>query len=108
MGIRINGPGLLLGDVAKGARTNPKTLDHYVRLGLVAPLSRRDNGYRLFDGPDALSRLRLIKALRRRPFKRNLDEIKTIFRKVSIAVLIARLDESEKKLFQFLNDGDLL
>ena len=51
---------MLIGEAARQADLNPKTIRFYEEVGLVAPAGRTESGYRLFDA-EAVSRLGFIK-----------------------------------------------
>ncbi len=55
-----DGQKLLIGEAARLADLNPKTIRFYEEIGLIAPTGRAPNGYRLFD-EEAVSRLGFIK-----------------------------------------------
>ncbi len=55
-----DGQKLLIGEAARRARLNPKTIRFYEEIGLIAPTGRTTSGYRLFDD-EAVSRLGFIK-----------------------------------------------
>ena len=55
-----DGQKLLIGEAARRARLNPKTIRFYEEVGLISPLGRTSKGYRLFDD-EAVSRLGFIK-----------------------------------------------
>jgi DNA-binding transcriptional MerR regulator len=52
-----------VGELARLAGVNPRTVDYYTTAGLLPPAARSSGGHRYYDG-QALGRLRLIKALR--------------------------------------------
>ncbi len=54
------GEKLLIGEAARLADLNPKTIRFYEEIGLIAPTGRTTSGYRLFDD-EAVSRLGFIK-----------------------------------------------
>jgi DNA-binding transcriptional MerR regulator len=97
---------MLLGELRKKTKCTRQSLDRYAQLGLI-PFTENDHGYRIFN-KEAIDRVDLIRALTKRPFKRDLKEIKEIFEKVSIAQLVERKKDSNKKLLHFLNEHDLL
>lgn len=97
---------MLIGELFNKTKCKKQTLDRYIRLDLI-PCGENDNGYRTFDD-EAVHRVELIKALTKRPFKRDLEEIKEIFKKVPITELMTKKKDSNKKLLQFLNERDLL
>src|SRR5918912_3615656 len=48
------GPGIMkIGELAKVAGVNPRTLRYYERIGLLTPARRSDAGYRLYTARDA-------------------------------------------------------
>ena len=49
-----------IGQTAKESGVNVQTVRFYERRNLIAPLSRRESGYRIF-GPETVSRIRFIK-----------------------------------------------
>ncbi len=55
-----DGRKMLIGEAARQADLNPKTIRFYEEVGLVAPAGRTPKGYRLFDA-EAVSRLGFIK-----------------------------------------------
>ncbi len=55
-----DGQKLLIGEAARLAGLNPKTIRFYEEIGLIAPTGRTTSGYRLFDD-EAVSRLGFIK-----------------------------------------------
>ncbi len=55
-----DGQKLLIGEAARLAGLNPKTIRFYEEIGLIAPTGRTTSGYRLFD-EEAVSRLGFIK-----------------------------------------------
>lgn len=55
-----DGRKLLIGEAAKQAGVNPKTIRFYEEVGLITPAGRTTKGYRLFDS-GAVSRLGFIK-----------------------------------------------
>ena len=55
-----DGQKLLIGEAARRADLNPKTIRFYEEIGLIAPTGRTTSGYRLFDD-EAVSRLGFIK-----------------------------------------------
>lgn len=55
-----DGQKLLIGEAARRADLNPKTIRFYEEMGLISPLGRTPKGYRLFD-EEAVSRLGFIK-----------------------------------------------
>jgi MerR family copper efflux transcriptional regulator len=55
-----DGQKLLIGEAARRADLNPKTIRFYEEVGLVTPSGRTTSGYRLFD-EEAVSRLSFIK-----------------------------------------------
>ena len=55
-----DGRKMLIGEAARQADLNPKTIRFYEEVGLVAPAGRTPKGYRLFDS-EAVSRLGFIK-----------------------------------------------
>ncbi len=52
-----------IGDLSERTGVPAKTIRFYEDIGLVAPASRAENGYRLYDQNDA-ERLRFIKSAR--------------------------------------------
>ena len=54
------GQKLLIGEAARLAGLNPKTIRFYEEIGLIAPTGRTTSGYRLFD-EEGVSRLGFIK-----------------------------------------------
>ena len=100
-------PTIQLGQLAKKAKCPQKTVDHYVRRGLI-PFTTGENGYRLFDEEDALARVGLIRAMLRRPINRDIEDIKKLFSNASIADLQAQHRSSTKQLFRFLVDKGLI
>lgn len=54
-----------IGQLAKRAGINPRTLRYYERIGLLAPSSRTDAGYRIYtrDDADRLSFIRRAQAM---------------------------------------------
>lgn len=64
-----------VGDVAKFAHVSVRTLHHYDEIGLLTPVGRGPNGYRLYSGAD-LRRLQQIMFYRELDF--GLDEIAAI------------------------------
>lgn len=66
---------LLIGDVARQAGLNPKTIRFYEEVGLIRPCGRTPSGYRLFD-QEALSRLTFIRKAQSLGF--SLSEIREI------------------------------
>ncbi len=55
-----DGQKLLIGEAARRADLNPKTIRFYEEIGLIAPTGRTTSGYRLFD-EEGVSRLGFIK-----------------------------------------------
>lgn len=55
-----DGQNLLIGEAAKQAGLNPKTIRFYEKVGLIAPIGRTPKGYCLFD-EETVSRLGFIK-----------------------------------------------
>lgn len=54
------GQKLLIGEAARQADLNPKTIRFYEEIGLIAPTGRTTSGYRLFD-EEGVSRLAFIR-----------------------------------------------
>jgi DNA-binding transcriptional MerR regulator len=95
----------MLGDLLSEVGGPRSTLDRYVRLGLI-PYSTDGNDYRLFCLEDACRRVELVRLLRKRPFKYNLDEVKHIFGAITIQVLVEERNKSNKALrFYLVNQG---
>jgi len=67
---------LTIGDIAKAAGTTPRTVRFYEEIGLISPVKRTPNGYRLY-GQDELQKLRLITALKRSGFQ--LKSVRALF-----------------------------
>jgi len=67
--------GLYIGDLAKRAGTNPKTIRYYEDLGLLSEPERTESGYRLYAESD-VERLRFI--LSAKALGLSLNEIKDI------------------------------
>lgn len=44
---------MTIGEIARGAGVNPRTLRYYEHLGLLAPSARSSAGYRLYSARDA-------------------------------------------------------
>ena len=44
---------MTIGELAKQANVNPRTLRYYERIGLLVPSARTDAGYRLYTERDA-------------------------------------------------------
>ena len=55
-----DGRKMLIGEAARQADLNPKTIRFYEEVGLINPIGRTESGYRLFDA-EAVSRLGFIK-----------------------------------------------
>lgn len=55
-----DGRKMLIGEAARQADLNPKTIRFYEEVGLINPVDRTQSGYRLFDA-EAVSRLGFIK-----------------------------------------------
>ncbi|MDA2916573.1 heavy metal-responsive transcriptional regulator [Nitrospinae bacterium AH_259_B05_G02_I21] len=55
-----DGQKLLIGEAARRADLNPKTIRFYEEIGLIAPTGRTTSGYRLFD-EEGVSRLAFIR-----------------------------------------------
>ena len=53
----------LIGDLARQARVNPKTIRYYEQIGLLPPPKREANGYRVYDESDVV-RLQFIRHAR--------------------------------------------
>ena len=67
-----------IGDIARLAGVSKRTIDYYVKLGLLKPI-RLDNNYRCFSG-ESLMQLNLIREMKNRRF--TLDEIKELLDKI--------------------------
>lgn len=71
----MGGQKLLIGEAARRAGLNPKTIRFYEEVGLVSPLGRTPKGYRLYD-EERVSRLGFIKKAQALGF--SLKEIREI------------------------------
>ncbi|HEY8415019.1 MAG TPA: MerR family transcriptional regulator [Thermaerobacter sp.] len=92
-----------LGELARAAGVNPRTVDYYTRIGLLHPEARTPAQYRLYS-EESLERLRTIQALRARKY--SLEEIKVILDRGPSAVLAeaARLEAGLEHLLDTLDD----
>ena len=97
---------MLLGELSKKTKCNSKTLDRYVRFGLVTH-SIGENGYRDF-GAEAVTQVELIQVLRKKPFRKNIEDIKVVFDRIPLSTLERLGKGSLKQLQRFLLDKDLL
>jgi len=98
---------MLIGELAKKTKTKRPTLDRYVRLGLIPHEVNPENEYREFNG-EAIKRVGLIRVLRKRPFRRRLEEIKEIFEKIPILKLEEKIKQSNEEALRLLSMNDLL
>ncbi len=73
-----------IGDLARRTGIGRATIEHYLRLGLVAPASLGNQGYRFFD-EDAVDRLEVIRTGRRAGF--TLAELRAALSRVDPASL---------------------
>lgn len=62
-----------IGELSKLASINPRTIDYYTSLGLIAPATRSDKNYRLY-AHETLVRLERIEEMKKDKY--TLDEIK--------------------------------
>ncbi|HEY8394399.1 MAG TPA: MerR family transcriptional regulator [Thermaerobacter sp.] len=92
-----------VGELARAAGINPRTVDYYTRIGLLRPETRTPSHYRLYS-EESLERLRTIQALRARKY--SLEEIKAILDRGSAEVLAeaARLEANLGHLLDTLDD----
>ncbi len=98
---------MLFWQLLKETKCTRPTLDRYVRLGLIPFVENPSNGFRKFP-KEAIDRVELIRTLTKRPFKRDLEEIRNIFQRVPIPQLVAEKEISISHLLQFLNENNLL
>lgn len=54
---------LRIGELARRTRTGKATVEHYLKLGILAPARVEPQGYRLF-GPDSIARISLLRKAR--------------------------------------------
>ncbi|EKP95287.1 MerR family transcriptional regulator [Thermaerobacter subterraneus] len=92
-----------MGELARAAGINPRTVDYYTRIGLLRPETRTPSQYRLYS-ERSLERLRIIQALRARKY--SLEEIKAILDRGPSEVLAeaARLEANLEHLLDTLDD----
>lgn len=64
-----------VGELARAAGVNPRTVDFYTRMGLIEPEGRTDAKYRLYSEA-SLQRLKTIHELRSRKY--SLEQIRTL------------------------------
>jgi DNA-binding transcriptional MerR regulator len=87
--------GLRSGQVARAAGVNPQTLRYYERRGLLDEPGRTLGGHRVYP-PEAVTRLRVIKAAQRLGFR--LGEITELFGSRPAAIATAKLAEVEARI----------
>jgi DNA-binding transcriptional MerR regulator len=68
---------LSVGEVASLCGVSPDTIRHYERKGLLTPVERASNGYRVYP-PEAVRRIRIVRRALAIGF--SLDELSKIFR----------------------------
>lgn len=92
-----------VGQLARAAGVNPRTVDYYTRIGLLQPEARTESRYRLYSEA-SLQRLRTIQALRRRGW--TLDEVRAALDRGPSAVVAeaARLQSELERLLGAVGD----
>lgn len=89
-------------ELADKANVNKSTLNRYVELGVIKPVSiDAENNYRYFDEV-AIHNLNLVKTLKVKPFRLKIREIKHVLEDVDASVLDSLLSSSNRDLLNFL------
>jgi len=95
-------------DIAREAGVNKSTLNGYLDDRELFPPIKIDseNGYRYYS-EDTVDKVKLFKALGKKPFRFTKMEKKEIFKKMDINVLSQLYNESNKKLVLYLQEKNI-
>lgn len=86
-----------IGDLARAAGVNPRTIDFYTRMGLLQPVSCTASKYRLYS-EESLERLKTIQSLKDRRFR--LEQIREALEQRATEVVsdAARIEQELEEL----------
>lgn len=96
-------------DLAKICGIKKSTLNGYLSDTEIFPPAKVDenNNYRYYQH-NTVSELNLFKALRKRPFRLKIKEIKAIFKKLNVQKMVEYHNLSKDSLYKYLKDNNCL
>lgn len=95
-------------DVAKLAGINISTLNGYLSdVEAFPPAHTAENGYRYYAS-EIVSWLILFKALRKKPYRLKINEIKAAFKELEVNEMVRLYETSNDALYQYLKSTNYL